>query len=886
MILIFMFCNTIYGQHLKVANEYLNHSDYKNAIAFFEKAQIDSKTNSDISLFVEAQNGIATCYIELGANYKAMNLLQENITRLSKDKTKNYELLAKTHLLLADCYNNLFRLEDYLKECHLFYGFYQKAFPDTIIYKALYYSYLGRYYNLRYMIKDAYKYTNTALKIYHNNKKEAHLIDPYLLYNAHSFTIRNHLPFAQYKEKLKYTDSLTYFLNKKFPYDNLKKSRVLISIAAPSLDLATSLYSKNKNDDLVFAEMHANKAISIYTEALRINDQLAGYYYQNSAFANSLRGLMYFYKGDYENALKDYDEGIARLNAPKDLSPYDFCNNNPLLSETLNWKAWCLDDMYESTKDISLLFKIETTLLEMEKVWLRYTQEIIKFKKDYNSSIYVLQPYNNLTRVYYNLYIATKKQKYLSLYFKYDDKSKYAALFENLIQQKHRKGKDLKNSKSTYLSFEDLLLKINDKANLKSTKVEYANAFAKDFLKYQKTTTEEAIFKNNKNTNLQGVQSKLKNNEAIVSYTISGNQYNYYITVLLISQQKLEVIKLPTDYNPDFAMDKPLVSALVSCLETNNISNYKKIAYLTYQNYFHPIERYLPRTIKHIKIIPCINIVNLPFDLLLSQPSTSMDYRKLSYLGNKFQFSYAMSESISTIVDERNEKKSGFSISTPDFIDSKLNSLSIANKTAKDLSETYQSKWTSGKFATKRSFSNQLTNSSVLALFSHGKASTDDIKDENGVYLSDGFLSLNEIYDLNSSCDFLILGACETAVGDYNKSEGNINLARAFTSIGVKSMMLSSWKIDEKSSMKITKSFLHYLQQGNSKSEALQKAKIDFLKASSPKTANPLYWAGLNITGNNENIILKTRTNLIWYVLGLLTMSVSAFMYYRKKKKH
>jgi hypothetical protein len=30
---------------------------------------------------------------------------------------------------------------------------------------------------------------------------------------------------------------------------------------------------------------------------------------------------MCFYKGDYENALKDYDEGIARLNAPKDLPP-------------------------------------------------------------------------------------------------------------------------------------------------------------------------------------------------------------------------------------------------------------------------------------------------------------------------------------------------------------------------------------------------------------------------------------------------------------------------------------------------------------------------------------------------------------------------------------
>jgi len=184
---------------------------------------------------------------------------------------------------------------------------------------------------------------------------------------------------------------------------------------------------------------------------------------------------------------------------------------------------------------------------------------------------------------------------------------------------------------------------------------------------------------------------------------------------------------------------------------------------------------------------------------------------------------------------------------------------------------------------TKKAFSKHLENDRIVALLSHGSASNDEIESNKRIHFSDGFLSMNEVYNLKANCDFLLLGACESGVG-YKSREGNINLARAFTAIGVKSMMLASWKIDEKSSSQIISSFLKYLDRGCTKSEALQKAKLDYLASASPRMANPLYWAGLNITGNNETIELHQR-NYWWWVFGIIPISAVVWYYRRRRRR-
>lgn len=868
------------GQPLAEAQNYLDRSDYKKAMAIYSENQNKAKATNNISLLVESQNGMADCYIDLGANYKALALLKQNINLLKTKHSTNYALFAKTHQLLANCYDKLYLIEDYLKESNAFYSYYKKAYTNTEIYKALYYTYLGRYYNMRYLIPKAFYYTNAALKIYHKNKKEAHLIDAYLVYNAHSFTLRNY-PGIPLTEKIQYVDSLHYFLKKRFPYDNLKKARIYISITAMDLDNASYFLNNPDHKNLSKGNYYADKTIAFYNKALAINEKFAGKYYSNSANLNALKGLIYFYKKDYKSTLENYDEGINRLLVTNNT----FTNINPMLADLLDWKAWCLDEMYIQNKDVKLLYEIENTLLLMENVWLRYTNEIIKNKQQYNSCGYVSSPYSNLVGNYYKLYKATGQKKYIDLFYKYDEKSKYSALLETLYKEKKSSityKKEQFISKLTYESYEDLTLKLNDKLELKDTKEIYKKRFKTHFENYSATLKQNDLFGNGDVIPLQTVQKNLQENEVILSYNIAGVQSHYYPFVFLITKFKTQIVDLKSEGDDD--AKNPKVDSLLLYLNKNDNYHYKKIAFKYYKDYFKKVEQHLPKEVKHIQIIPNSLFANLPFDLLLSQENRTNDYRKLDYLGKKYQFSYALSASISRFTNKTVARSNSFSVLSPSFDSAQLSELSLAKESAKTIANKYNADLIKDTKATKKSFSEHLVQDKVVTLLSHGRASIDQDETQKGIYLSDGFLSLNEVYNLKSNCEFLILGSCESGEGYKKNKEGNINLARAFSSIGVKSMMVSSWKIDELSSTTIITSFLDYLDQGLTKSEALQKAKMDFLASSNPRTANPIYWAGLNITGNNETIKLKKSNAAYWWFLLVFLAVTGGFLYYRKRK--
>jgi CHAT domain-containing protein len=858
------------GQSLQKAQYFLDRSDYRNAVPLYEQISKEAKRNHNLDLQIEAQNGLADCYIDLGAIYKAMAILKLNVVSLNKATAKNYFLLAKTHQLLAIGYDKLYLIEDYLKETNTFYQYYKKAAPNKEIYKALYYTYLGRYYNMRFIVDKAFVYTSTALKIYHKNKVEKE-VDPYIFYNAHLFTERNHEP--NLVRKFKYVDSLSSFINKRYPYDNLKKARLMVSLAAPCIEPALELYLNKGNQSLPL--YYANKAISCYEAAIIMNDNFAGIYHANAALLYSLKGLMFFYKKDYKSALENYEIGIKRLT----LSPYVFTNNNAILFDLLKWKAWCLDDMYNQNKDTKLLYEIEKTMLLEEKYWLQYAKPIFRNKEKYNTNGYISSPYNDLAKNYFKLYKATGEKQYLDLYFEYDEKSKYSGLLENLY--KERKG-HLRNSSDTFVfktheSFENLLLIKNNKIQGNEDAKAIFEKYYKSYVFQQEQTD---LLSKVKLMSLKKVQNNLKENEAVLSYNVNDQQGQFIPFILVIAKNTIKVIELKDEINT-YAHEKYFDSLLVK-LKQNSISKYKKEAFEYYQKYFKPVEPFLSKNITHIKIIPNSIIGNFPFEMLLSSPSTSNDFSKLPYLLKKYQFSYGLSSSIANIVEKKVSKSTVFSVFSPSFSTNDLSELKESNRKSKELVGLYDAHLFLGKEATKKAFSKHLENDKIVALLSHGSSSDDEIESNKGIYFSDGFLSMNEVYNLKANCDFLLLGACESGVG-YKSREGNINLARAFTAIGVKSMMLASWKIDEKSSSQIISSFLKYLDAGYTKSAALQMAKLDYLSTASPRMANPLYWAGLNITGNNETIELQQRN--YWLLgLGLFFVGVFVFINFRLLK--
>jgi len=417
-----LFALVFRGQSLEKAQYYLDHSDYRHAVPLYEKIATKAKQVNNLDLEVTAQNGLADCYLDLGATYKAMALLKKNSTELNKPITKNYLLLAKTHQLLAIAYDKLNLIEDYLKECNLFYSYYQKAAPDKEIYKALYYAYVGRYYNLRFMFEKAYFFTSKALKIYKENKSQQNLIDGFIIYNAHLFTIRN--KGDKFTNSFVFRDSLNCLINKRYPYDNAKKARLLISLAAIDLDQSQGRLNPNRKE-MKNIQYHAKRAIDYYDQALNINEKLVGHYNPISAILNSLKGLIFYYQKDYSDALKNFNEGIQRITIADELNNSTFSNNPTILMDLYNWKAVCLDEMYLKYHDPKILQDINTSLLLMEKVYDSYINQIITNKKQYLTFSYVNSPYPFLINNYFNLFEINPRIEYLEKIYEYDEKSKY-----------------------------------------------------------------------------------------------------------------------------------------------------------------------------------------------------------------------------------------------------------------------------------------------------------------------------------------------------------------------------------------------------------------------------------------------------------------------------
>lgn len=861
------------GQSLQVAQNYLDRSDYNLAIPLFEKLTQKAKHNKELDLQVSAQNGLADCYLDLGATYKAMAILKQNIVLLNKSKIKNYFLLAKTHQLLAICYDKLFLIEDYLEECNTFYNYYKKAAPEKEIYKALYYAYVGRYYNMRMLVDKAFSYTETALKIYHKNPDETE-VDPYILYNAHLFSIRRNR--TSDLNTFQFRDSVSFLLNKRYPFDNLKKSRLLISLAAPNLDCVERFINQNYEKTL----FNADVAINYYKKLIAINDNYSGYYDSNAANAFSLMGLMYFYKKDYENAIKCYEEGIKKLSIYNSNNTDFYSINNLIHIGLINWKTWCLNEMYDKTNTINLLYQIESDLKNLEKVWIRYSNQIIKSKENYNSNGYVDCPYMRMVNNYKKLYDLTGRKKYLNKIYEYDEKSRYSTLLENQIKSTNS-IRDLSDNKLKD-AFEDLLLQKNSKLN----KYHFNKEIITDFDLLLKTISKKEQEDNSKIESrfykLNQIQANLKDTDAMIFYNYTGNHNNEFAYSILITKNKYQIINLNKN-KTFFSYYNFKYEDIQHSLVKNDIDSFKKQTYLFYTNYFEPIEKLLPKSIKNICVVPNGIINNISFDYIINSPSKEIiSFKELPYLLKKYNFSYSLSPSLSNINNQEKAKNNHFSLFSPTFDAVKMANLDIATNECEVISQQYKPSYFKGSDASVSSFSHSLANDNSLILFSHGIGTTKELDEQKGVYLSDGFLSMKDIYKLKSNCSFLLLGACETGVG-FESREGNINLARAFTAIGVKSMLLASWKIDEQSSTKIISSFLKYLDAGYTKSEALQKAKLDYLATASPRMSNPLYWAGLTITGNNETIRLQQR-NYWWWGLVLIPV-ICCGVYYKKVRK-
>lgn len=113
----------------------------------------------------------------------------------------------------------------------------------------------------------------------------------------------------------------------------------------------------------------------------------------------------------------------------------------------------------------------------------------------------------------------------------------------------------------------------------------------------------------------------------------------------------------------------------------------------------------------------------------------------------------------------------------------------------------------------------------------------------------DGFVRVNDIYNLDMPVDLVVLSACESAVGKAVAAEGIFSLSRAFFYAGAPRVLASLWLVDDRATaMLMSRFYRELLVEKRTPAQALRLAQQEL--ASQPRWQSPYYWAGFVLQGD------------------------------------
>ena len=111
----------------------------------------------------------------------------------------------------------------------------------------------------------------------------------------------------------------------------------------------------------------------------------------------------------------------------------------------------------------------------------------------------------------------------------------------------------------------------------------------------------------------------------------------------------------------------------------------------------------------------------------------------------------------------------------------------------------------------------------------------------------DGFLKGSEIVERDwEGTDLVVLGACETALGVPSVGDGVYGMRRALALAGVRSQVMTLWRVSQAQTFELLQDFANLLKQGKGKAAALREAQREILS----KYPHPYYWAGFYFSGD------------------------------------
>ncbi|NJN73645.1 MAG: CHAT domain-containing protein [Limnothrix sp. RL_2_0] len=115
-------------------------------------------------------------------------------------------------------------------------------------------------------------------------------------------------------------------------------------------------------------------------------------------------------------------------------------------------------------------------------------------------------------------------------------------------------------------------------------------------------------------------------------------------------------------------------------------------------------------------------------------------------------------------------------------------------------------------------------------------------------HLQNGFLRLNDVFNLKLNADLLVLSACETGLGENVRGEGLVGLSRGFMYAGVPRIVMSLWQVSDEATAEFMTRFYRNLLEDNLTAAAALKATQREMREETEWT-HPYYWSAFILQG-------------------------------------
>ncbi len=149
-----------------------------------------------------------------------------------------------------------------------------------------------------------------------------------------------------------------------------------------------------------------------------------------------------------------------------------------------------------------------------------------------------------------------------------------------------------------------------------------------------------------------------------------------------------------------------------------------------------------------------------------------------------------------------------------------------------------------GAEATEQALREHGRRSRLIHIASHGYFRQDSPM-FSAIRLADSYLNLYDLYHMNFPVDLLTLSGCVTGLNVVEEGDELLGLTRGLLYAGARSLLLSLWDVDDRSTAEFMKEFYTRLQNQPGKAAALRAAMLNLRE----RYPHPYYWAPFKLIG-------------------------------------